>query len=146
MRIRTTAAAAALIAAGLLAALTACGSGHDEKPASKGTASALSEAEREAARRAAGLPPEPSATARYAFLEALDDIDERISKPGTDEQAVSRGLNQCSSIKSFPDDRDKLVKLTLDRFTIPTLLPDINNADTGGKILDAVHHHLCPDF
>ncbi|MER5987065.1 hypothetical protein [Streptomyces sp. NPDC001787] len=145
MRTRTT-AATALVAASLLAALTACGGGNDEKPAGKGSASAPSEAEREAAREAAGLPPEPSATARYAFLEALDDIDERISKPGTDERTVDRGLNQCGSIKSFPDDRDKLVELTLDRFTIPTRLPDINNADTGGKILDAVHHHLCPDF
>lgn len=80
-----------------------------------------------------------------AFLEALDAIDPRISKPGKDDQSVSRGLDQCGSIKTTKD-RAKLIELTLDRFTIATRLPDINNTDTGGRILDAVHKNLCPDF
>ncbi|MFI6960788.1 hypothetical protein [Streptomyces sp. NPDC050255] len=136
-------------ATGLLAVtLAACGSGSDDKPATS-TSGAVSQADREeardAARKAAGLPPEPSATARYAYLEALDVIDPRISKPGKDDQTVSRGLTQCGSIKTTTD-RGRLIKLTLERFTIDTRLPDISNEATGGKILDVVHKHLCPDF
>nr|WSW69444.1 hypothetical protein OG461_26420 [Streptomyces sp. NBC_00995] len=135
----------AALAAGLLAvALAACGSGGDDKPAAKASRT-VSEADRDAAREAAGLPSEPSTTARYAFLEALDVIDPRISKPGTDEKTMSRGLNQCGSIKTT-NDRAVLIEQTLKRFTIDTRLPDINNASTGGRILDAVHKYLCPDF
>ncbi|CAM5653009.1 hypothetical protein SHIRM173S_10071 [Streptomyces hirsutus] len=49
-------------------------------------------------------------------------------------------------IKASPDDRDRLIRQTLERFALPTGLPDINTPKTGGKILDAVHEHLCPDF
>ncbi|WLQ33592.1 hypothetical protein P8A18_09050 [Streptomyces castrisilvae] len=136
--------AAPLIVVGLLVGLTACGSSDDDKAAAA-PGRTVSEADRDAARKAAGLPEEPSAHDRYAFLEALDAIDPRISKADMDERSVSRGLNQCGSIRTTKD-RAKLIELTLERFTIATRLPDINNADTGGKILDAVHKHLCPDF
>ncbi|MFJ6432127.1 hypothetical protein [Streptomyces sp. NPDC091416] len=139
----------AALAAGLLAVtLAACGSSSDDKPATAagGTASRADREEaRDAAREAAGLPPEPSVTKRYAYLEALDAIDPRISKPGKDDQSVSRGLDQCGSIKTTKD-RARLVELALERFTIDTRLPDIDNEATGGKILDVVHKHLCPDF
>ncbi|WP_328893705.1 hypothetical protein [Streptomyces sp. NBC_00236] len=138
----------AVLAAGLLAVtLAACGSGDDKSATSTGDAVSRADREkaRDAARKAAGLPPEPSTTARYAYLEALDVIDPRISKPGMDEQSMSRGMNQCGSIKTTKD-RARLVKLTLERFTIATRLPDINNEATGAKILDTVHTYLCPDF
>ncbi len=141
MRTRTTAAA---IAAGLLLTLTACGSSNDDKPA-VAPSKTVSQADRDAARKAAGLPAEPSATARYAFLEALDAIDPRISKPGTDELAVSRGLNQCGSIKTTKDEA-KLSALALERFTITSRFPEISNPETGKKLQDAVHKNLCPDF
>lgn len=95
--------------------------------------------------QAAGLPAEPIPTARYAFLEALDAIDPRISKPGTDEQYVSRGLNQCGSIRTAKDEAE-LSALALERFTITSRFPEISNPETGKKIQDAVHKHLCPDF
>lgn len=141
MRTRTTAAA---VAAGLLLTLTACGSGNDDKPAAA-PSKTVSQADRDAARKAAGLPAEPIATARYAFLEALDAIDPRISKPGTDEQNVSRGLNQCGSIRTAKDEAE-LSALALERFTITSRFPEISNPETGKKIQDAVHKHLCPDF
>lgn len=97
-------------------------------------------------REAAGLPPSPKPPARQAYLDALNAIDPRIIKPGKEDQAVSRGINQCGSIKSSPDDREKLVQATLERFTITTRLPEIATPETGGKVLDAVHKHLCPDF
>lgn len=146
MNTRTT---AATLAAGLLlATLIACGSSSDDKASttpSETISQADREAARDAARKAAGLPPEPSTTARYRYLEALDQIDPRISKPGKDDQTVSRGIDQCGSIKTTKD-RAKLIELTLSRFTIDTRLPDINNAATGGKILDVVRTNLCPDF
>ncbi|GAB3167174.1 hypothetical protein [Streptomyces incanus] len=144
MRTRTTTAAALTV---LALALTACNS--EEEPAavdSRSRSAGISAEDKAKAREAAGLPPEPSATARYRFLEAWDAIDRRVSKPGTDEQAVSRGLNQCGSINASPDDRDKLVRQTLERFTITTRLPEISTPETDGKILDAVHTYLCPDF
>ncbi|MFF3931453.1 hypothetical protein [Streptomyces hirsutus] len=145
MRTRTTTAAALAV---LALALTACG-GQEEPPAGDdgGSRSAgIGAEEQDKARGAAGLPVEPSTTARYRFLETLDAIDRRISEPGTDEQAVSRGLDQCGSLKASPDGRDRLIRQTLERFALPTGLPDLNTPKTGGKILDAVHEHLCPDF
>ncbi|MDX3590537.1 hypothetical protein PV749_05320 [Streptomyces sp. ID03-2B] len=140
MRTRTT-----LAAVGLLLTLTACGGDTDDKPSAPPS---LTEEQRASARAAAGLPPEPSTTARYRFLEALNDIDRRIVD-GKDDKAVSRGLNQCRSIKNAAGDEDKqvaLVQQTLGRFTIDTRLPDIATPETGGEILAAVHKNLCPDF
>lgn len=143
MRTRTT---ATVIAVGLLLTLTACGSSTEEDTVDAApTQSALSKADLDKAREAAGLPPEPDEATAAAYIDALNAIDPRIVKPGKDDQAVSRGLNQCSSIKTTKD-RDKLIELTLSRFTIDSRLPDISNADTGGKVLDTVHKHLCPDL
>lgn len=100
----------------------------------------------DAAREAAGLPTEPSPAARQAYLDALDAIDPRIIKPGKADQAVSRGINQCGSVKSFPDDEEKLAELALERFTITTRLPEIATMDTGKKVVAAVREHICPDF
>ncbi|WUS96820.1 hypothetical protein OHA46_09030 [Streptomyces sp. NBC_00708] len=97
-----------------------CGGGDDKPAAAPGRTIG------QAGRNAAGLPPEPSATARYAHLEALNKIDPRISKPGKEEQTVSRGTDQCGSIKTVKD-RAELIKLTLSRFTIDTRLPDLND-------------------
>ncbi|MFG2670500.1 hypothetical protein [Streptomyces sp. NPDC048445] len=135
-----------ITAALLLATLTACSDSDDVKASTKPSETTISQADRDAARKAAGLPPEPNAEATAAYIKALNAIDPRIVKPGKDDQAVSRGISQCGSIKTTPKDRAKLVELTLDRFTISTRLPDINNADTGGKVLDVVHKNLCPDF
>ncbi|GFH38898.1 hypothetical protein [Streptomyces pacificus] len=96
------------------------------------------------AREAAGLPPEPDAATRQAFLDALNTIDPRIIKPGKEDQAVSRGLNQCSSSSS--KGREQIVQQALARFTVTTRLPEIATPETGEKILDAVHAHLCPDL
>ncbi|TXS50157.1 hypothetical protein EAO77_28010 [Streptomyces sp. t39] len=97
-------------------------------------------------REAAGLPPSPKPGARADYLAALNAIDVRIIKPNKEDQAVSRGLNQCGSIKRHPDDEAKLAELALDRFTVSTRLPEIATPDTGRRINTAVHEHLCPDF
>ncbi|MER6147967.1 hypothetical protein [Streptomyces hirsutus] len=140
MSIRTTTAG---ILAVLALTLTACSS--EKEPAVDNKPSSISAEDKAKAREAAGLPPEPDAAARKAFLDALNAIDPRIIKPGKDDQAVSRGLNQCSSIKSSPDDKEKLAQQALGRFTIDTRLPELNTPETGQKIVDAVRKHLCPD-
>ncbi|PAN01013.1 hypothetical protein CJI59_13905 [Streptomyces sp. Alain-F2R5] len=143
MRTRTITAGAL---AALALTLTACSSEEEPTAVNKPTADKSVSAEDKAkAREAAGLPPEPNAEARKAFLDALNAIDSRIIKPGKDDQAVSRGLNQCSSIKANPDDTAKLAESALSRFTIDTRLPEINTPETGQKIVDAVRKHLCPD-
>ncbi|MDN3021553.1 hypothetical protein [Streptomyces sp. S.PB5] len=118
----------------------------DDKPSATSSAPALTDEQRASIDAAAGLPPKPDAATRKAYLDALDAIDPRIAKDGKDDQTVDRGRNQCSSIKSNPDDKDKLSQLALDRFTITTRLPDIATPQTGAKVTDAVHKHLCPDF
>ncbi|MGW3400149.1 hypothetical protein [Streptomyces zhihengii] len=97
-------------------------------------------------REAAGLPPSPKPDARAAYLAALNAIDTRIIKPNKEDQAVSRGINQCGSIKRHPEDKAKLAEWALDRFTVNTRLPEIATPDTGARINTAVHEHLCPDF
>ncbi|MFB6634869.1 hypothetical protein ACFCWY_33745 [Streptomyces sp. NPDC056362] len=97
------------------------------------------------ARAAAGLPPEPTAKARQAYLDALNAIDPRIIKPGKEDQAVSRGSNQCRTIKDSKDEA-KNAQSALERFTVDTRLPEIATPETGKKINKAVHTYLCPDF
>ncbi|WP_202527359.1 hypothetical protein [Streptomyces sp. SID5770] len=91
----------------------------------------------------AARPAEPNSAARQAFLEALNTIDPRIIKPGKEDQAVSRGINQCSSIRTTKDE-GKLAELALSRFTVDTRLPEIANAETGRRITHAARTHLCP--
>ncbi|OII64602.1 hypothetical protein BJP40_19890 [Streptomyces sp. CC53] len=148
MRTRTTTAAIAL----LLATLTGCSSSSEpEQPAAAPSQAPAAEApsisaeDKAKAREAAGLPPKPDAATRQAFLDALNAIDPRIVD-GKDEKAVSRGLNQCSSIKNSPDDKAKLAQLALGRFTVTSRLPEISTPETGAKINDVAHRHLCPDF
>lgn len=136
---------------GLLLALTACGTEATPDPAAPvqgkpaTTPATLSPDAKASARAAAGLPPEPTAETRAAYLAALNAIDPRIIKPGKEDQAVSRGANQCMSIKNTKDEA-KLATTALERFTVDTRLPNIANATTGKAINKAVHTHLCPDF
>ncbi|MFD0078215.1 hypothetical protein ACFVIY_37940 [Streptomyces sp. NPDC127166] len=93
---------------------------------------------------AATLPPKPDAKDERAFLDALNAIDPRIIKPGKEDQAVSRGINQCSSITAGTADEAKLAQLALQRFTVDTRLPEIATPETGRRINAAAHRHLCP--
>lgn len=87
-----------------------------------------------------GLPPLPSASARAAYLAALNAVDTTIVG-GKEDRSVDRGRNQCSSISQTPNDRTKLVGLVQQRFSPPQL-----TAVQAGKVLDAVHTNLCPTY
>jgi hypothetical protein len=126
--------------------LAACGTAPEPDPAAKpsATAATLSPDAKASARSAAGLPPEPDAATRTAYIAALNAIDSDVVH-GKDDKAVSRGLNQCTSIKSKSNDRPKLISLTNSRFTSPDH-PDGHGLAKAEKILDVVHKNLCPDF
>ncbi|MFD7964305.1 hypothetical protein ACFV5J_26240 [Streptomyces zaomyceticus] len=137
-----------------LLALTSCGTAENPPatPSDKNGAEAstdrpatLSPDAKAGIRAAAGLPDDPDAKTRQAYLDALDAIDARIIKPGKEDQAVSRGINQCGSIKNVKDEA-KLAQTALERFTVDTRLPDIANPTTGEAINKAAHTHLCPSF
>ncbi|MET7368742.1 hypothetical protein ABZS61_23400 [Streptomyces sp. NPDC005566] len=144
---RTT-TAAALSAIALLATLTACGGSTDdtaEKPSpEKRTASEITPEQRAAARKAAGLPDDPNPAQRQVYLEGLNAIDKDIVH-GKDDKAVSRGINQCGTVKSSPDDYVKLVASTNSRFTSPDH-PDGHGTITAERILKVVRENICPTF
>ncbi|MFD7276676.1 hypothetical protein ACFV80_06375 [Streptomyces sp. NPDC059862] len=139
--------------AALAAALTACGSSDsttsvdsaNAKPAID-QAPSISAEDLTKAREAADLPPKPDAKERDAYLDALNAIDARIIKPGKEDQAVSRGINQCRTVKDFPNNTQKPAEAALDRFTVNSRLPEIATPETGEDITAAVRKHLCPDF
>lgn len=142
--------ALALTAATLLA-LTACSSdnsstANDEasKPPATSTPSELTKEQREEIREAAGLPPTPKPAEWAAYIKALEAVDPDIVH-GKEDKAISRGIDTCSSIKRYPDDRAKQIKFAGQRFTSPTH-PEGRNTATAEKILTAAHKHICPDY
>ncbi|GGN47536.1 hypothetical protein [Streptomyces fuscichromogenes] len=133
---------ALVVVAGIIGVAT--GSDDDAKDKPKASTSAtLTDEQRASAAAAAGIPPQPKAATRTAYLAALTAINPDIvhGKPDT---VVDRGLNQCSSYKTTSD-RDQLLKLTNLRFTSPDH-PEGFGLTTAAKILDVVHKRLCPDY
>ncbi|OEJ30357.1 DUF732 domain-containing protein [Streptomyces subrutilus] len=142
----------AIATAALLLALTGCsdadadrpGMGDEGKP--KPTPSAPSSApaaDPEAAPSAAGLPPSPAPAQRTIYLAALNGIDPEIVG-GDDDRAISRGLNQCQSMKDEKDPT-KRVESTNRRFTSPNQ-PDGFGPTKAAFILAAVQTNLCPTY
>jgi hypothetical protein len=139
----------ALTAAALLT-LTACESGDADEgkttPSKKPAAGAeeLTDAQREKIREEAGLPPTPKPADWNAYIKALDAIDRDIVH-GKEDKAISRGIDSCSSLKRYPDDRAKQVKFTGQRFSSPDH-PEGRDTATAEKILTTAQQHICPDF
>lgn len=140
MRIRTT--AAALIAAGLLATLTACSS--DTSTEAKPSAPPSLTAEQRAAALAAAGIPDTTPEQEAAFVTDLNKIDLDIAH-GKADKAASRGRSQCQTIHDWPKDEAKQADLARQRFTSPTH-PEGRTLEVATKINAAAHKHLCPDF
>jgi hypothetical protein len=146
--------ATALLTTGLFLGATACtGSSTVTTEPGKTTAEAddgkpapdeLTPDELAGARAAAGLPPSPSPGPRSAYISSLNALDTDIVH-GKDDKAISRGLDECSTIKAFPGDRAKQISMANSRFSSPTH-PEGHGLAIAGKILDVVHKNLCPDF
>ncbi|MFE2243896.1 hypothetical protein ACFXCU_30855 [Streptomyces virginiae] len=145
--------AAALAAVALLLPLTGCAevATSEPKPDDKIATSppadapaATSSTDPDAARAAAGLPPEPKGPARKAFLDGLNAIDKDIVH-GKDDKAISRGIDTCGIFKRFPGDTAKQVDQTNKRWTSPTH-PDGHGQTKAAQILAVAHGAICPTY
>ncbi|MEV0677251.1 hypothetical protein AB0I60_12105 [Actinosynnema sp. NPDC050436] len=94
---------------------------------------------------AAGIPPEPDAGTKAAYLDELRAIDPRLVDEDNLDKAVNRGRNQCSSVREHPGDQARLVDLTNRRF----IAPDASNGfglEVAERVLAVVRKHLCPTY
>ncbi|TDV54183.1 hypothetical protein [Actinophytocola oryzae] len=121
----------------LLVVVTACGT--------QSTASSPSTTvDIQSVEEAAGIPPKPDATTKQAYIAELVAIDPDIVH-GKEDKAVSRGRDQCSSVKQWPNDQTKLVDLTEQRFTSPDH-PEGFGPEKSAQMLAVVRKYLCPTY
>ncbi|MGP3683370.1 DUF732 domain-containing protein [Streptomyces sp. IBSNAI002] len=142
----TIAAAAALLALTGCADADADHAGKSDEGKQKPTASAPAAtptADPEAAPSGAGIPPSPAPAQRTIYLATLNKIDPEIVN-GNDEKAISRGLNQCQSMKDEKDPT-KRVESTNRRFIGPNH-PEGFGPTKAAFILAAVQTNLCPTY
>ncbi|MCJ0869419.1 hypothetical protein [Streptomyces sp. AP-93] len=144
----------ALTGAGLLA-LTGCGSDSDAPapgktsgPAPASTVpsadpSSRPSADPSAARPDSGLPPSPAPAQRAAYPAALNPIDPEIVN-GKDDKAVSRGLDQCQSMKGGKDPAKRVAGAN-QRFIEPNH-PEGFGPVKSALIVAAVQANLCPAY
>ncbi|WP_328302712.1 hypothetical protein OG389_33695 [Streptomyces sp. NBC_00435] len=143
----------ALTGAGLLA-LTGCGGesgkstpkASDPAPTSAPTSATPSgrpSADPSSARPDIGFPPSPQPAQRAAYLAALNKIDPEIVN-GKDDKAVSRGLDQCQSMKGEKDPTKRVAGAN-QRFIGPNH-PDGFGPVKSALIVAAVQANLCPTY
>ncbi|MFI1380641.1 hypothetical protein [Embleya sp. NPDC020886] len=155
-------AAAATLAAAVLFATGCSGNGDDDKtnkvkaagPATvtpdtpKASSPAAPTTKAEAGTTAAAAPgaavavPKPDAATQAKYVADLDAIDPAIVN-GKADRAVSRGRDQCTSIKQWPGDDPKLIALVDQRFTTPN---GPMGAAKAKLVLAVVRKHICPGF
>lgn len=126
------------IAATLLLALsvTACSGSRDTQgatPLANGTTGPAP---------SVGIAPQPDESTAAEYIKALEAINPEIVD-GNPSRAVSRGRNQCDSIRNYPDDRERLIDFVQIRFNTDKH-PNGFDRETSAKILDVVRAHLCP--
>lgn len=90
-----------------------------------------------------GLVPTPDESTAAEYVKALEAIDPEIVD-GNPTRAVSRGRNQCDSVRNTPDDRERLIDQVQIRFNSDRH-PNGFDRETSAKILDVVRAHLCPN-
>ncbi|MFI5762489.1 hypothetical protein [Streptomyces sp. NPDC051563] len=140
----------ALTGAGILA-LAGCGSDSETPaPAMPSTSTVPSAdpsgrpgADPTAARPDSGLPPSPAPAQRAAYLAALNAIDPEIVN-GQDDKAVSRGLDQCQSMKGEKDPTKRVAGAN-QRFIGPNH-PNGFGPVKSTLIVAATQTNLCPAY
>ncbi|WP_407835620.1 hypothetical protein ACE1OC_02765 [Streptomyces sp. DSM 116496] len=140
----------ALTGAGILA-LTGCGSDSEAPTSGKPSTStvpsadpsARPSADPSAARPDSGLPPSPAPAQRASYLAALNKIDPEIVN-GQDDKAVSRGLDQCQSMKGEKDPTKRVAGAN-QRFIGPNH-PDGFGPVKSALIVAATQANLCPTY
>ncbi|WP_309238181.1 hypothetical protein [Actinoplanes aureus] len=101
-------------------------------------AAAIAEAE-----KAAGIPPKPSDEIAAKYLAALRKINPEIVGDTDPERLIDRGRDQCVTIKSFPDEPDKVLMFTNTRFSSPDHPNGLGDA-TAKKINKVIVKYICP--
>ncbi|WP_327302639.1 DUF732 domain-containing protein [Streptomyces sp. NBC_01298] len=96
-----------------------------------------------AARPDSGLPPSPAPAQRAAYLAALNAIDPEIVN-GKEDKAVSRGLDQCQSMKGEKDPAKRVAGAN-QRFIGPND-PDGFGPVKSALIVAAAQANLCPTY
>jgi hypothetical protein len=140
--------AGAMAAAGMV---IACGSGGSDDeagnvPAAPVTPTADASAVAAAiaaAEKAAGIPPYPNDETVAKYLTALKKINPEILEGRDPERIVDRGRDQCVTIKSFPDEPDKVLTFTNTRFSSPDHPNGFGDA-TAKKINKVIVKYICP--
>ncbi|MGC5343542.1 hypothetical protein [Streptomyces sp. DT171] len=162
----TAVTATALLVGAALLALTGCSSdssdhasgqasdhpaGHasdptpDSKPSVTGSPviespatgpSATGSVDKDKARRAAGVPKDPTGENRTGYLAAVKAVDPWFVTAKGDEDAIDNGVNQCAGVHG-----SKAVWLAQQRFGTP----DRPVTDAEAKKLNAaVKRYICP--
>ncbi|MFE6909616.1 hypothetical protein [Streptomyces erythrochromogenes] len=93
--------------------------------------------------QAAGIPPAPTGDKRTIYLATLTGIDPEIVN-GDDEQAISRGRDQCTAMKDEKDPTRRIAQVE-QRFTGPRH-PGGFGPTKSALILATVQANICPTY
>ena len=134
MNHRTT---AGVLAAAILVTLVGCTPTRTvelrTQPAETSTPKASTTADRNDALKAAGIPPEPTGTARQALLDALAAVNPDVVR--YEDKAIDASRNQCSA---FGEGVQRPDWLASQRFTYK----DVTTSEAQGKEINAALKRL----
>lgn len=91
------------------------------------------------------IPPKPSPEKAAAFVAALEGINPELVEDRSAESLVSRGRDQCATIKDWPGDEAKWTWWAQQRFTSPQR-PEGYDAATANRIIKAARKYICPSY
>ncbi|GGZ08049.1 DUF732 domain-containing protein [Streptomyces avidinii] len=134
---------ATLLAA--LAVLAVAGCSSSPKTDAKPTASATAPTSPAGpgAADTAGAPPGPTGDKRVIYLATLNGIDPEIVN-GKDDEAISRGRDQCTAMKDEKDPTKRVAQVE-QRFTGPGH-PNGFGPTKSALILATVQANICPTY
>ncbi|MFE2129099.1 hypothetical protein [Streptomyces amritsarensis] len=141
--------AALLSAAAALLTLVGCtgGPGADAEPtpaaSTPTTPAGTGPGTGPGATQASGIPPEPTGEKRVIYLATLGGIDPEIVN-GQDDQAISRGRDQCGAMKDEKDPTKRVAQVE-QRFTGPNH-PSGFGPTKSALILATVQANICPTY
>ncbi|MEU5150107.1 hypothetical protein AB0G42_23380 [Streptomyces yangpuensis] len=138
--------AAMLLAAATLFTLTGCTSDPEADAGPTPVATAPTAPATPAGPGAAdtpGIPPEPTGDKRVIYLATLGGIDPDIVD-GKDDQAISRGRDQCAAMKDEKDPAKRIAQVE-QRFTGPGH-PGGFGPTKSALILATVQANICPTY
>ncbi|MFE7094654.1 hypothetical protein [Streptomyces erythrochromogenes] len=136
---------ATLLAAVALLALVGCSSSEPEAGAGPTPAATVPTATPTGpgATEAPGIPPAPTGDKRVIYLATLTGIDPEIVD-GKEDQAISRGRDQCTAMKDEKDPAKRIAQVE-QRFIGPDH-PNGFGPTKSALILATVQANICPTY